>query len=82
MCTNKVKKKNFNFMRTFKGVIDCFFLRFVFMGCSLTCLMLRFIFFKQIFHIIYLYSTPLCPFSHEHSDDFLFLALPSEIRNV
>ncbi len=26
-----------------------------------------------VFHIIYLYSIPLCPFSDERSDDFLVL---------
>ncbi len=62
-----------------KGVVDCFFLGLiVFMGCSLTCIYASFL-KNIIFHIIYLYSTPLYPFSYKHADDFL--APPSEISN-
>ncbi len=61
---------------SFKGVVDCFFVLFlgliVFMECSLT-LMLRLKKANIIFHIIYLCSTPHCPFSYKRSDDFLVL---------
>ncbi len=50
-----------------KGVVDCFFLGLiVFMGCSITSVNASFKKKKyNIFQIIYLYSTPLCPFSYK-----------------
>ncbi len=55
-----------------KGWLTVFFLGLiVFMGCSLACVHACF-FFKNalFFHIIYLYSTPLCPFSDKRLDLF------------
>ncbi len=51
----------------------------MFMGCSLTCVnaLLK----NRIFHIIYLYFTPLCPFFDKHADNFLLLWNPSK-QNV
>ncbi len=55
----------------FKGVVDCFFLGLiVFMGCSLACVHACFFLKRIIFHIISLYSTPLCPFSDKRLDLF------------
>ncbi len=54
-----------------KGWLTVFFLGLiVFMGCSLECV--HACFFKKhiIFHIIYLYSTPLCPFSDKRLNLF------------
>ncbi len=64
-----------------KGVVDCFFLGFiVFMGCSLTSVNAS---FKKniIFHISYLYSTPLCTFSDKLIIFCFYEAPPSEIRD-
>ncbi len=40
------------------------------MGCSLACVHACFFLKRIIFHIIYLYSTPLCPFSDKRLDLF------------
>ncbi len=40
------------------------------MGCSLACVHACFFFKRIIFHIIYLYSTPLYPFSDKRLDLF------------
>ncbi len=54
-----------------KGWLTFFFLGLiVFMGCSLTCVHASFFKKRIIFHIIYLYSTPLCPFSDKRLDLF------------
>ncbi len=54
-----------------KGWLTVFFLGLiVFMGCSLTCVHASFFKKRIIFHIIYLYSTPLCPFSDKRPDLF------------
>ncbi len=54
-----------------KGWLTGFFLGLiVFMGCSLACVHACFFKKRIIFHIIYLYSTPLCPFSDKHLDLF------------
>ncbi len=53
------------------GWLTVFFLGLiVFMGCSLACVHACFFFKRIIFHIIYLYSTPLCPFSDKRLDLF------------
>ncbi len=52
-----------------KGWLTGFFLGLiVFMGCSLACVHACFFKKRIIFHIIYLYSTPLCPFSDKRLD--------------
>ncbi len=57
-----------------KGWLTAFFLGLiVFMGCSLICVNALLFLKIHYFHIIYLYSTPLCPLSHEHFDDILVL---------
>ncbi len=55
-----------------KGVVDCFFSRLdcVYRVQSSMCSCLFFFFKRIIFHIIYLYSTPLCPFSDKRLDLF------------
>ncbi len=80
-CLGEILDKTVN---SIKGVVDCFFLGLiVFMGCSLTCVNASFKKKKKniIFHIIYLYSTPLCPFSDKRTDNFLLLWSPS-LRNT
>ncbi len=65
--------------RCLKGWLTVFFLGLiVFMGCSLTCVNALFCFF-----IIYLYSTPLCPFSEYTAlmISWFYEAPPSEIRD-
>ncbi len=47
------------------------------MGCSLACVHACFFKKRIIFHIIYLYSTPLCPFSDKRLDLFPGLWSPS-----
>ncbi len=61
-------------------MVDCFFFLglIVFMGCSQTCVHASFL--RILFHIIYLYSTPLCLFSDKQPDYFLVLMIPS-LRN-
>ncbi len=64
-------KQDDSFSHSLKGWLTGFFLGLiVFMGCCLTCVHASF--FKKciIFHIIYLYSTPLCPFSDKRLDLF------------
>ncbi len=55
----------------------------MFMGCSLACVHACFFLKCIIFHIIYLYSTPLCPFSDKRLDLFpgFMKPPPSEIRD-
>ncbi len=61
-----------------KGWLTGFFLGLiVFMGCSLACVHACFFLKRIIFHIIYLYSTPLCPFSDKRLDLFPGLWSPS-----
>ncbi len=59
------------FVFILKGWLTVFFLGLiVFMGCSLACVHAWFLSKHIIFHIIYLYSTPLCPFSDKRLDLF------------
>ncbi len=61
-----------------KGWLTVFFLGLiVFMGCSIACVHACFFKKRIIFHIIYLYSTPLCPFSDKRLDLFPGLWSPS-----
>ncbi len=62
----------------FKGVVD-FFSR---LDCvyGVQSNMCSCFFFSKKFHIIYLYSTPLCPFSDKRPDYFLVLCL--SLRNT
>ncbi len=58
-------------LKSLKGWLTGFFLGLiVFMGCSLACVHACFFKKRIIFHIIYLYSTPLCPFSDKRLDLF------------
>ncbi len=58
-------------IRKLKGWLTVFFLGLiVFMGCSLACVHACFYKKRIIFHIMYLYSTPLCPFSDKRLDLF------------
>ncbi len=73
LCWIYIEKGNLWGHCLLKGWLTAFFIGLiVFMGCSLTCVNASFL-KKHIFHLIYLYSTPLCPFSYERSDDFLVL---------
>ncbi len=64
----------------FKGVGEFFFLGLiVFLACRLTCVDASFFFKHIIFHIIYLYSTPLCPFSDKRADNFMFYSIQFKI---
>ncbi len=57
--------------KNLKGWLTGYFLGLiVFMGCSLTCVHASFFKKRIIFHIIYLYSTPLCPFLDKRLDLF------------
>ncbi len=67
-----------------KGWLTGFFLGLiVFMGCGLACVHACFFLKRIIFHIIYLYSTPLCPFSDKRLEfiSWFYEAPPSEIRD-
>ncbi len=60
-----------------KGWLTGFFLGLiVFMGCSLACVHACFFKKRIIFHIIYLYSTPLCPSLTNASIYFLVYEAP------
>ncbi len=61
-----------------QGVVDCFFSRLdCVYGVQSNMFMLRFFKKRIIFHIIYLYSTPLCPFSDKRLDLFPVFMKPS-----